>query len=141
MKYAFPCILAPDPPGYVVTFPDIPEAITGGGDLEESLEMAEDALAAALGGYVADKRLIPTPSLPTEGQRLVAVPPVVAAKLALYSAMRTQHVTNVALAARLGISEGAVRKLVNPDHRSHIGQVERALKLLGRQLVIEDAAA
>ena len=42
------------------------------------------------------------------------IPPVVAAKLALYSVMRSQGVTRVALAARLGLSEGAVRKLLNP---------------------------
>ena len=42
------------------------------------------------------------------------VPPVVAAKLALYSAMRSQGVAKVALAARLGLSKGAVRKLLNP---------------------------
>ena len=69
------------------------------------------------------------------------MPPVVAAKLALYQAMRDQGVSQVALAERLGITEGAVRKLVSLDHRSHIGQVETALRLLGRQLVVEDRAA
>ena len=69
------------------------------------------------------------------------LPPIVAAKLALYTAMRAQGLAKVALAARLGLSESAIRKLVNPDHRSHIGQVENALKALGRTLVIEDKAA
>lgn len=64
-----------------------------------------------------------------------------AAKLALYTAMRAQGVTNVALAARLGISESAVRKLVNPDHRSHIGHVEKALAAVGRTLVVKDRVA
>ena len=54
------------------------------------------------------------PSPATAGQELVAVPPIVAAKLALYTAMRAQGITKVALAARLGLSESAVRKLVNP---------------------------
>jgi len=43
--------------------------------------------------------------------------------------------TKTALARRLGLSEGAVRKLLDPDHRSHIGQVEKALKVLGQSLV------
>jgi hypothetical protein len=30
---------------------------------------------------------------------------------------------------------------VSLDHRSHIGQVKTALRLLGRQLVVEDRAA
>ncbi len=76
-----------------------------------------------------------------EGQDLVVVPTVVAAKLALYSAMRTQHVTKVELAVRLGISESAVRKLVDPDHRSHISQVQKALRAVGQNLVIEVIAA
>ena len=69
------------------------------------------------------------------------MPPIVAAKLALYTAMRAQGITKVALAARLGLSESAVRKLVNPDHRSHISSVERALRAVGRTLVVEDRAA
>ena len=77
-------------------------------------------------------RKSPCPAPVAAGQVLIAVPPIVAAKLALYSAMRSQGITNVALAARLGLSEGAVRRLVNPDHRSHISQVEKALRAVGR---------
>ena len=73
--------------------------------------------------------------------QLVAVPTVVAAKLALFSAMRAQRITKVELAGRLGISESAVRKLANPDHRSHISQVQKALRAVGRSLVVEVIAA
>ena len=72
-------------------------------------------------------------------QEMVAVPLVVAAKLALYISMREQGLTKVGLARRVGLSEGAVRKLLNPNHRSHIGQIERALEKVGRRLVAEDA--
>ncbi len=125
----------------VATFPDVPEAITGGRDRSEALAMAEDAIATALAGYVHQKQDIPVPGNPVDGQELVAVPTVVAAKLALFSAMRTQGITKVELASRLGISESAVRKLANPDHRSHIGQVQKALQAVGRTLVVEVKAA
>ena len=72
---------------------------------------------------------------------MIPVPPVTAAKLALSTAMRVQDITNVELATRLDISETAVRKLLNPDHRSHIGQVERALRAVGRTLVGEARVA
>ncbi len=51
--------------------------------------------------------------------------------------------TRVALGKRIGVSEGAVRRLLDLDHRSHIGQVETALAALGMRLVVEvrDAAA
>ena len=65
-----------------------------------------------------------------------------AAKLGLYRAMRQAGLTRVALAERLGVSEAAVRRLIDLDHRSHIGKVEEALAALGKHLRIEidDAA-
>lgn len=119
----------------------MPEAGTDGKTRDEVLTLAEDALGVALAGYVHARRDIPAPSALGAGQYLVPLAPIVAAKLALYSTMRAQGVTNVALGDRLGVSETAVRKLVNPDHRSHIGQVKRALDALGRKLVLEDKAA
>ena len=142
MRYAYPCVLVPEESnGFSVSFPDVPEALTCGKDRSEALAMSEDALVAALGAYVRGGQDIPIPSTEAAGQPLVAVRPVVAAKLALYSAMRRQGISKVALAARIGVSEGSVRKLLNPDHRSHIGQVERALQALGRGLVVEDRTA
>ena len=103
--------------------------------------MAEDALAVALAGYVHERWDIPPPSPAASSQIPVAVPPLVAAKLALYSAMREQGITKTALAMRLGLSESVVRRLLNPDHRSHISQVEKALRAIGRRLAVEDQAA
>ena len=67
--------------------------------------------------------------------------PVVAAKLALYTAMRAQRITKVELADKLGVSEAAVRKLTNPDHRSYMSQVEKALRAVDRSLKVEVTAA
>ena len=142
MIYAYPCVLTPvDDGSLVATFPDVPEAITGGASRSEALAQAEDALATALAGYVHEKWDIPSPSEAVAGQELVAVPAVIAAKLALYSAMRAQRITKVELASRLGISESAVRKLANPDHRSHVGQVQKALRAVGRTIKVEVTAA
>ena len=66
------------------------------------------------------------------GGRRFALPVLVAAKIALYGTMHEQGVSNTALAERLGLSEGAVRRLIDLDHRSHIGQVETALHALGQ---------
>ena len=137
MRYTYPCVLTRDDGGVSISFPDVPEALTCGDGRAEAL----DALATALAGYVHERWDIPAPSPAADGQELIPVPPVTAAKLALYTAMRAQDVTNVELAGRLGISEAAVRKLLNPDHRSHIGQVERALRTVGRTLVVEDRVA
>ena len=141
MQYAYPCVLTSEEDGVSVSFPDIPEALTCGNDRLEVLAQASDALVTALCAYVSGRESIPVPSPIVNGQELIAVPLIVAAKLALYSAMRRQGITKTALARRLGLSEGAVRKLLDPDHRSHIGQVEKALGVLGQSLVIADRAA
>ena len=144
MQYAYPCNLISyeeEGEGFLVTFPDVPEAITGGQTREESLVLAEDALVAALAMYVQGGEDVPAPSPAADGQELVAVPPVAAAKLALYTALRTQGITWAALAERLGLSESAVCKLLDPDCYSHISQVVKALRAVGRNLVVEDRAA
>ena len=142
MRYVYPCVLTPEEGGgFFVSFPDVPGANTCGDDRAEALEMAEDALAVALVGHVHERWEIPAPSPAASGQILVAVPPLVAAKLALYSAMREQGMSKTALARRLGLSESVVRRLLNPDHRSHINRIEKALRAAGRRLAVEDRAA
>ena len=124
----------------LVSFPDVPEALTEGPTEAEALRQARDCLIAALGGYVGERSVIPRPS-PAHGPPLVALPALVAAKIALYAAMRVQGVTNTGLAVRLGLTEGAVRRLLDLDHRSHIGQVEAALHELGQSLLVATRAA
>ena len=55
--------------------------------------------------------------------------------------MRAEGIGNTALAARLGLSEGAVRRLLDLDHRSHIGQIEMGLDALDRPLMVVTEAA
>ena len=124
----------------LVSFPDVPEALTEGETESEALAQAQDCLIAALGGYVGARRTIPRPS-PARGRTTVLLPALTAAKIALYDAMRAQGVGNTALAVRLGISEGAVRRLIDLDHRSHIGQIETALRTLGQRLTVGSRAA
>lgn len=71
----------------------------------------------------------------------VAVDPLTAAKLELYTAMRDQGVTKRALAERLGLSDTTVGRLTDPDHRSHISLFSKALRAVRRGLVIEGRAS
>jgi len=86
MKY--PAILTPDvtadgkPAGFVVTFRDIPEAISQGDTEAEALEMGADALALAMDFYFESGRPVPLPSDPAPGERLIPLPEDVAAKVA-----------------------------------------------------------
>ena len=142
VRYAYPCqINRHEGDEFVVSFPDVAGANTSGSDRVETLEMAADALSAALGMYVELHLAIPVPSAVLDGQEAVAVDPVTAAKLELYTAMRDQGVTKRALAKRLGLSDTTVGRLTDPDHRSHIGLVSKALRAVGRGLVIEGRAS
>ena len=145
MRYAYPCNITLDEEeerttgreAYNVTFPDLPEAITCGWSWQEALEMAEDCLEVALGMYVEQERDIPIPSYASNKQVSISLRPVVAAKLALYTAMRKQGMTEAALGEKLGITEAAARKLCNPDYHSHMSTIERALRTVDLCLVVE----
>lgn len=75
------------------------------------------------------------------GQEVVAVDPATAGKLELYSATRDQGITKHALAERLGLSDTSVGWLTDPDRRSRSDHVARALRAVGRALVIEGRAS
>ena len=141
-SFRYPATVKKDHAGfYLVTFPDVPEAGTDATTREEALHEAPDALMTAFGGYIHARKPIPKPSKATLRQVTVVLPTLVVAKLALYEAMREARTSNVELGRRLDMSEGAVRRLVDLDHRSHIAQVEMALEVLGRRLVVEVNAA
>lgn len=57
--------------GFVVTFRDIPEAITQGDTEAEAMKMAEDVLASAMDFYVERGAPLPVPSRAGAGERLV----------------------------------------------------------------------
>ena len=67
----------------------------------------------------------------------MAVDVVTAAKLALYSAMRAQGISETELARRLGTSASAVRELADPDRGSRIRQINAALEAAGCRLAVE----
>lgn len=141
MHYAYPYDLLPQPEGgFTVVFPDVPEAITQGESETEVAAMAEDALITALSFYTDRGEPLPSPSQPG-GRRLAYLPPLVAAKLALHDAMLAMPISNSALARRLGTDEKTVRRLRDPLHQSRIGQVDAALRALGKRISIVIEAA
>ena len=147
MRYVYPCNIVLDEEelqatgrvAFNVTFPDVYGANTGGWSWEEAVEMAADGLGVALGMYIDANEAIPIPSPVAAGQIPIPAPPVVAAKLALYNAIRKQGLSTEALAGILQIDNRAVRKLLDPGHKSHLTQLENALRAVGCALVIEDA--
>ena len=137
MTCCYPCRIARARDTWLASFPDVPEARTEGHTYAEAVDLASDALACALAGYVEERRELPRPGTPAPGDELVTVPALAAAKLVLYETMRHHGVTRAELARRLGVSAATVARIVSPDHRSHIDAVDRALRAVGRTLVID----
>ena len=121
--------------GYVVSFPDVYGARTQGDSLEEAREAAQGALVTALGGYIEAHEPLPRPRR-RKGLTAIPVPSLVAAKLALHEAMRERGMSGRELARRLGANEAAIRRLLDLGHRSHIGEVEKALSVFGKRLTV-----
>ena len=128
--------------GFHVRFSDLPEALTGGDDLEETIEQAADCLAEAIAGRIARGDVIPRASKAKRGQRLISVPLYLAPKLALYLAMRDRNMRKTELAKRLGVSETVVRRMLDPKHDTKPEKMQAALAALGKRIVVtfEDAA-
>ena len=126
-----------DTPGtLVITFRDVPEAITWGKGEKDALWQAADCLEEAIAGRIADGQEIPCPSRATKGERLIPVPAPMAAKAALYLAMKEAKITNTGLARRLGCDEKEVRRMLDPRHPTKLPRIKDALELLGKRLVV-----
>jgi len=134
----FPVILTPDEDdvGFVVTFPDIPEAITQGETKEEALKMAQEALETALEFYFEDKRTVPTPSKARRGQDVIVLPASLSAKILLLNEMLAQNVRPAELARRLSTTPQVINRLTNLQHTTRIDGIDAALRALGKRLEI-----
>lgn len=122
--------------GYVVTFRDIPEAITQGESIEEARAMAADALLTAMDFYFEDRRPVPGPSKAKKGDELVALPANVSAKILLLNEMIAQRVAPSELARRLGTSPQVVNRIVDIRHATKIDTLAEAAEALGKHLEI-----
>ena len=142
-RFVFPAAIKRDEDGFfLVSFRDLPEAHTDGKSAEEAMTGAADCLEEAIAGRIVRGATVPHPSRARRGDRLVAVPPVMAAKAALHLALKEAGTTKLALARRLGIDQKDMRRLCNPAHHSKIGAIADALRALGKALVVDvrDAA-
>ena len=135
----YPVTLTPDDGTVLVTFADVPEAITFGMDEDEALLQAVDALESALSFYVDARKPLPVPSKARRGQHTVRPSALEAAKLGVYQAMTEQGIKKAELARRLGWHMPQVDRLFNLRHASRLDQIEAAARALGRQLEVRVA--
>lgn len=122
--------------GYVITFPDIPEAITQAENKTEATRRGADALESALDFYFEAGRRVPAPSKPRRGQLVIELPASLSAKVLLLNEMVAQKVRPAELARRLQVTPQEVTRLIDLRHTSKIDGIAGALKALGKTMEI-----
>ena len=126
----------------VITFRDLPEAISQGKGEKDAVWQAADCLEEVIAGRIADGREVPKPSKAGRLERLIPVPAPMAAKAALYVAIRESGMSNVQLARKLGCHEREIRRMLDPRHPTKLPRIKETLDVLGKRLVVgvEEAA-
>ncbi len=134
---AYPVHLEPaEEGGFVVTFPDIPEAVTQGEDETEALVMAQDALETVLEVYLDKKIRVPYPTS-SEGSPAVILPVIIAGKVILHNTLLDTGKRKADLARMLNMAPALVDRLLSLRHKSRIEQIETALAAFGKRLVVD----
>ncbi len=141
-SFVYPAKLISEAPGFTVQFLDLPEAITSGVDRADAISQAADCLEEAIAGRIADGLDLPTPS--QVGKRHIAVnlAAPMAAKAALYLALKEGQEPHAKLARRLNLHERELRRMLDPRHSTKLVRIQRVLEALGKRLIValDDAA-
>ena len=132
--FSYPARVTQDGDGYLVTFPDIPEAVTGARDRAEAIELAMDALTTAMDFYFEDRRPVPMPSPLKRGQVAVDLPASVSAKVLLLNEMIAQGKRPAELARLMNARPQDVTRLVDLHHPTKIDTIAAALLVMGKRL-------
>lgn len=137
----FPVLLTPQAGGFLVTFRDVPEALTQGASVTEALEEAKDALHTALEFYWEDRRRMPVPSAAEVGEHLVTLPASVAAKVFLLDALVETETTPAELARKLLVRPQEVTRILDLHHVTKIDTLQDALDAVHRRLQLSVVTA
>lgn len=121
--------------GFLVTFPDLPDAITWGDTRAEALINATDCLEEALAARIKEREALPAPS-PARGRPTVAPGSLIGAKAALYLALIESGLRSVELARRMKVQPSVINRLLDPAHASRPDQFDAAFAALGKRMVV-----
>lgn len=121
---------------FVVSVRDLSEVVTSGDTLEQALEFASDAIEVSIAGRIEDGMDLPEPSPVREGEHAIALPALLAAKAAVYTAWKESGLSKVELARAMNRNETEVRRILNPRYGTKLDQLAEAAKALGGRLVV-----
>jgi antitoxin HicB len=140
--FAFPAHFEPDlvDGGFVITFRDLPEAITQADTYEQGISEASDCLAEAIAAYIDDQRSLPVPTLKQTDEELIPVPLEIAWKAELYSKLRDQNLTISQLASQLGEDKRKIENLVDPHYSLNQTLAQKVFRILDNSEFVSNLA-
>lgn len=130
---------------WVVSFPDVPEAVTQAETIGDARHLARDALGLALLSYPERGKPLPVRRLGSDAQPAddaetigvdVDVAPDVTAKLAVLEAFSASGRSRQELAEMLAKDEAEIRLILDPMHPTDLQPLSDALEALGRRLIV-----
>lgn len=134
MKIAYQAIIEPgETSGFVVSFPDLQEAFTEGGNEAEALFNAEEVLNLTLEGRIEEGKEIPEPQEHAGG---IWIYPSVQIQAALLIRNARKGKSLAELARALDTSWPSAQQLENPKHSPNLKRLDRAAAALGKRLVL-----
>lgn len=122
--------------GFIAKFRDVPEAITEAWDLEELKNNARDALISAIDFYIEDRKAFPVGSTVKSGEIAIELLASVVAKVLLLNTMVQANVRPIDLARKMKVKPQEVTRLTDIRHATKIDTIQKALRALGKELVI-----
>ncbi|MDP2751335.1 MAG: type II toxin-antitoxin system HicB family antitoxin [Rhodocyclaceae bacterium] len=121
--------------GFVITFPDIPEAISEADDKSSALFNASEVLDLCLTERIASNEGLPSPSKLSAGVWIEPSASIQAAVLVRQT--REKEGKNLAdLVRALKTSWAVAQKLETPANNPTLRQLERTAAVLGKRLVV-----
>ena len=131
----YPYKIEQDEHGYLVTFIDIPEAITYGYTLEQARDLAADGIIQALSFYFEENQPIPLPSHRPELPS-ITIPASTWLKVLLLNEMLASPLTQAEIARNMGKKSQELTRIVNLHHTTKLDTLVSALYALGKNVEI-----
>jgi len=129
---SYPAKLEEDEEGrFLVSFPDIPEALTDANTFKDAFAEAIDCLEEALAGRINRDEEIPKPSKSRRGLYLIHISAGFSMKVLLHHAWKEAGITRTQLAKMINVDEKEARRLLDPRYHSKLPAMERAFDALG----------
>ncbi len=138
-RFSYPMLLNPDSVdgGFVVTFPDLPEAITQGDTIQDCLEEAQDCLEEAIAARMSYQLEIPVSNLPQNAQYIVHLPLRMTLLASIYLAMQETGINTAQLANYLQVPEKEIKQILSPTQETSLSTLEKVIYFLGKQVEID----